>query len=271
MKLIAADRIGSDPDVRAAAIARFEREARITASLRSRSTIDLWDFGTAADGTWYYVMELLDGMDLRQLVGRHGPLPAGRIVHLLVQACASLGEAHDRGLVHRDIKPENLFACRLADEVDVLKVLDFGIVAEPQPAAGAAITRAGYINGTPGYMAPEQARARPLDGRADLYALGCVAYWLACGCDVFDGEPYELIAHQLSTAPTPPSRFVRDLPPGLEQLILDCLAKDPGQRPQNARVLAQRLRALDIPADAAWPPETAQAWWTAHLPPGGAA
>jgi len=168
---------------------RFEQEARITAALRSRHTIELYDYGVAPDGTFYYVMELMDGLDLRQLVERHGRQPLGRVVAILRAACQSLGEAHDRGLVHRDIKPENIYLCRRADEVDIVKVLDFGLARTTQRASGqAGLTQAGMIQGTPYTMSPEQIEERALDGRSDLYSLACVAMWLLTGQEVFEGE-----------------------------------------------------------------------------------
>ncbi|HEX3776507.1 MAG TPA: protein kinase, partial [Polyangiaceae bacterium] len=187
---------------------RFRREAQSLATLRSRNTIELFDYGVTADGTCFYVMELLDGMDLESLVEKYGPQPAARVIHFLIQACNSLAEAHDAGLVHRDIKPANLYVCRVADEVDVIKVLDFGLVraalskenqqleaargantvppgAASQPTALQAkdvrLTQMGQAMGTPAFMAPEQALGYEADGRADLYALGCIGYWLLTG------------------------------------------------------------------------------------------
>ena len=187
--------------------ARFFTEARITASLRSRNTIELYDYGTAPDGSFYYVMELLDGLDLRKLVLDHGPLPAGRVIHLLLQACRSLAEAHGLGLVHRDIKPENLFACRRADEVDVIKVLDFGIVSVQSRAWSAKVSNPEFVVGTPATMSPEQAQGEPLDGRSDIYALGCVAYWLLTASEVFrQADPVRLILAHIHDVPEAPSR-----------------------------------------------------------------
>lgn len=241
---------------------RFIREAQTTASLRARSTIRLFDFGIAPDGTCYYVMELLDGLDLRQLVVRHGPAPAGRVVAILVQALGSLAEAHDRGLVHRDIKPENLFLCRYADEVDVVKVLDFGLVAPVAPAADTRLTAAGMVNGTPGTMSPEQALGRALDGRSDLYSLGCVAYWLLTGREVFAGDSaVELMAQHIGAEVPDPRRITPGIPDDLARIVLDCLAKDPGMRPAGAREMAAALARASIPAGQAWPADAAADWW----------
>ncbi|HEY5951807.1 MAG TPA: serine/threonine protein kinase, partial [Kofleriaceae bacterium] len=176
---------------------RFRREAQTLASMRSRHTIELYDYGVTDDGTFFYVMELLDGLDLSELVQQDGPQPAARVIAIISQACQSLAEAHDAGLLHRDIKPANIELCRAADEVDIVKVLDFGIVHNiadpvapvritsptktPQSDSGPRLTTEGVVIGTPGYIPPEQAVAAPLDSRGDLYALGCVAWYLLTG------------------------------------------------------------------------------------------
>jgi serine/threonine protein kinase len=266
-RITAARLTGGDADRIAEARTRFATEARITASLRSRNTIELFDYGTTADGGFYYVMELLDGMDLRALVEQHGQLPVGRVIHLLLQACSSLAEAHDRGLVHRDIKPENIYTCRRADEVDVVKVLDFGIVAVQDRDVG--VTKRGFVVGTPSTMSPEQARGEPLDGRSDLYALGCVAYWLLTGTEVFrlDGQMELILAHLNDQPEAPSFRAGRTLPDGLNELVLACLAKSRESRPADARALATALRAIVIPAGEAWDAGRAAAWWKEHMPP----
>ena len=261
---------------------RFRREAQTVATLRSRNTIELYDYGATDDGTFFYVMELLDGVDLDKLVRQHGELPAARVIHLLVQACHSLAEAHDAGLLHRDIKPANLVACRAADEVDVLKVLDFGIVQvmneapDPvinisidKPNPGQRLTQVGSVVGTPGYIAPEAAYGeRTIDGRADLYALGCVAWWLLTRSEVFprQDEDARVIAH--AKDPVPPLRPVVKgwLPVELERIVESLLAKRPQERPDDARALAKQLRAIPIPAEHAWTDERAQAWWREHRP-----
>jgi serine/threonine-protein kinase len=266
-ELLAKD--GSD-DSRSTALARFEREARSTAALQSPHTIGLYDFGVTDDGTFYYVMELLQGIDVETLVEKHGPICPARVVHLLRQACASLAEAHDAGLIHRDIKPANLFVCRLGLELDFVKVLDFGLVRHdprgPVQGASAKLTGEGYVVGTPAYMAPEQAESEgQVDARADLYSLGCVAYWLLTGKLVFqhDSAMRMLIDH-IKTTPKPPSTHLdTPLPEELEQVIMDCLAKDPLQRPASAMDLADRLAACDVPP---WTQPQAQVWWREHLP-----
>lgn len=257
---------GVQPEEAAEIRKRFEQEAKITASLRARSTVELFDFGVAADGTFFYVMELLDGMDLRALVEKHGPQPAGRVIHILSGLLGSLAEAHDRGLVHRDIKPENIFVCRRADEVDVIKVLDFGLVRIAKAPENARLTQAGMINGTPSTMAPEQAMGRDLDGRTDLYAVGCVACWLLTGSDLFSADnAIELLTKHINEAPVPLRERNDAIPEELAILIEGCLAKDPARRPPDARTLASALEALVLPPGQAWTPRRAATWW-AQLP-----
>jgi hypothetical protein len=248
---------------------RFEREAQVTASLQSPHTVALFDFGRAADGTYYYVMELLDGLDLQALVERYGPVPAGRVCHLLAQACHSLAEAHDAGLVHRDIKPANILACHYSREYDFVKVLDFGLVSlgsEATDSRHPRLTAQGVLGGTPTYLAPEVAEGRPADARADLYALGCVAYWLLTGRPVFEGEsPLAIMLAHVRDRPVPPSQVSElAVPPELEELILACLEKDPSKRPRSADEL--RLRFLSCPPAGTWTQEHARKWWEVHRP-----
>jgi serine/threonine protein kinase len=262
---------------------RFRREAETLASLRSRNTIEIFDYGVAEDGTFFYVMELLDGMDFDTLSKNHGPQPAARVIHLLAQACSSLAEAHDAGLVHRDIKPANLFICRAADEVDVVKVLDFGLVRASGGALPSVtlsdermhstppelgITRAGGLMGTPLYMAPEQALGQAIDGRADLYALGCVAFYLLTGSPVFSAEtPMTILISHVSKPPPDLRSAVKGwLPEELETVLRSCLAKAPADRPSNARTLGAALRAIPIPAEHAWSEKAAHEWWAENHP-----
>jgi serine/threonine-protein kinase len=262
---------------------RFRREAQTLASMKSRHTIAIFDYGVTDDDVFYYVMELLDGLDLESLIMRYGPQPAARVIQLLAQACASLAEAHDAGLLHRDIKPPNLFACRAADEVDVMKLLDFGIVQtrnEPPRTASAdklaiaetpRLTQLGAMLGTPGFMAPEQILGMQLDGRADLYSLGCVAWWLLTGREVYDREAGEAKLHQQHIfEPLPSLRGMcgeQWLPDELERVIASCLGKEPAERPADARALAAQLRAIEIPAQHAWTEAVAQRWWQSYRPP----
>ncbi|MBX3465414.1 MAG: serine/threonine protein kinase [Planctomycetes bacterium] len=277
VKLVKPELLGAagGDDEQRTVLTRFEREARATAALRSPHTVSLYDFGVADDGAFYYVMELLEGLDLETLVERYGPAPPARAVHLLAQACDSLAEAHAAGLVHRDVKPANIYACRLGLTLDFVKVLDFGLVAGAKFArtpGSARLTGEGFIVGTPAFMAPEMVSEGEVDARADIYALGCVAYWLLTGKHVFESErPMQVMIDHARTQPLPPSRrFERPLPPALDEVVLACLAKAPAERPQDALELKRRLLAA---VDEPWTQERARAWWEerlpAHLPPLG--
>ncbi len=244
---------------------RFEREARITAGLRSLHTVELYDFDVTEDGTLYYAMELLEGTDLQALVERFGPLSPSRVVHLLLHATDSLAEAHERGLVHRDIKPSNLFVCRRGMQCDVLKVLDFGTVKELDLRGSDGMTRDGQYVGTPAFSAPEVAFGT-VDARSDLYGLGAVAWWLLTGDHVFADalEPWQQIqAHRDSPVPAIADVTPLPVPVALEELVRRCLAKSPSDRPASALELARRLHALELPP---WTSEQAEAWWLEHLP-----
>jgi serine/threonine-protein kinase len=259
----------SSPERRGVIQTRFEREAQATAAMRSPHTIQLYDFGVADDGTFYYVMELLDGFDLDALVQRFGPLPAERAVHLLRQVCHSLAEAHASALIHRDLKPANVYVCRYGRDVDFVKVLDFGLVKarDDQHPADLKLTAENAVGGTPAFMAPEQALGdRPVTGRSDLYAVGCLAYWMLTGRLVFEGKSaMDTMVQHIQAVPLPPSQRTEvAVPAALEQLVLACLAKDPADRPASAEELRERLDA--IPLAEAWTPTRAQRWWDTHRP-----
>ena len=247
---------------------RFKREAQITASLRSPHTIELYDFGITQNGSFYYVMEYLRGLDLDQLVTKYGPLPPERVIHLLRQAADSLGEAHQSGLIHRDIKPSNLFITRMGLQSDFLKVLDFGLVKRERRSLNqeSNLTNEGITTGTPAFMAPELGLGKKeIDIRSDIYALGCVGYWLLTGLLVFEGStPMEILVEHVKSPPVPPSRRTEiEIPPQLDELILACLQKDPDKRPQN---MAEFLRYLNECNCRPWTPEKADGWWKTHLP-----
>jgi serine/threonine-protein kinase len=268
VKLIRRDAIGSDAVTVDNVVERFEREAQATAELQSPHTVDLYDFGTSSDGTLYYVMELLDGVDLGTLVERFGPLEPERVVRVLRQVCESLDEAHGRGLVHRDIKPANIYLCRYALRYDFVKVLDFGLVKRHEKLEGdseLSLTRAGAITGTPSFVAPEIALDKePVAGRADIYALGCVAYWLLTGRLVFDAAtPVGMIVAHINEQPSPPSAHTElPVPEALDALVLECLAKEPEGRPASAGELARRLDSIELPTQ--WTDERAARWWNSH-------
>lgn len=272
IKLIRPEILGArDPGSRDLLLRRFEREAQATALMRSAHTMALYDFGVADDGTFYYVMELLEGFDLDELVRRFGPVPAERAVYFLRQLCASLAEAHEAGLIHRDIKPANVYACRYGREVDFIKVLDFGLVKRgSQPKKGAGeVTADDGPSGTPAFMSPEQALGEEqVDARSDLYAVGGVAYWLLTGTLVFRGTtPVETVVMHVHSEPEPPSRRTDlPIPAELEAIVLDCLAKKPGHRPQTADELAARLASVPLARE--WTARRAREWWDRHRPAG---
>jgi hypothetical protein len=260
---------GANPEESKTILKRFELEARATASLSSAHTIGLYDFGVADDGTFYYVMELLDGLDCERLVRRFGALPAGRVIHLMSQICESLQEAHAMGLIHRDVKPANIYVCRSGSRYDFVKVLDFGLVAHRRApsAPELRLTLPEQAMGTPEFMPPEVALGQEIDGRTDLYGVGCVAYWLATGRSAFQGSNfYEIVSKHLHVAPDPPSHHAPNgMPPELDALILRCLEKTPGQRPESAQALGRELAA--VPLTEPWRDEHAEAWWAEHLRP----
>ena len=266
IKLIRPEMLGgTDPRAAGRAIERFRREAEAAAMLRSPHTVDIYDFGVTDDHRLYLVMELLAGMDLDKLVGRHGPMPAPRVVHVLRQICDSLGEAHALGLTHRDIKPANIHLGRVGLRDDVAKVLDFGLarLAEPEPDRATTVTVEGVVLGTPAYMAPEMATGGRIDARTDLYAVGCVAYYLLTGEQVFTGDTImSVVSQHVHAAPVPPSRRTElPIPERLEEIVLACLAKQPDERPQSAAQLLHSLAAVDGPV---WTDEDAHRWWQRH-------
>ncbi|MEN9580173.1 MAG: hypothetical protein RJA70_3182 [Pseudomonadota bacterium] len=239
----------------------FAKEARATASLRSPHTIQVYDFGLTREGAFFYVMELLDGLDLRTLVERFGRQPAERAAALMMQVCHSLAEAHDRNFVHRDVKPANIFLCHWGNDYDFVKVLDFGLVMDTHPTADELEDEQRLV-GTPLVMAPEMVRFKaPVDARADLYALGCVGYWLLTAQPVFEAITRHdiLVMHAHQKPVTPSKRIDGDVHLGLEALIMSCLEKNPNKRPQSANELKAALAALKF--DREWTPERANAWW----------
>lgn len=246
---------------------RFEREARATAALRNPHTVALYDFGVTADNMFYYVMELLEGIDLQTLVDRHGPMHPGRVRNILIQVCESLEEAHRLGMVHRDIKPRNIFLSKLGWQHDFAKVLDFGLVKTALREDESMMTMDGSATGTPAYMAPEVALGgAKVDGRTDIYSLGCVAYFMLTGGLVFpEATPTAMALAHVQKPPSPMSeRTELPVPLGLEQVILACLDKDPEKRPKSAQDLARRLERLnDVPQFCR---DMAATWWETNIP-----
>jgi serine/threonine-protein kinase len=247
---------------------RFEREARATAALSSPHTIDVFDYGMTQDQTFYYAMELLVGRDLETLVREFGPVPADRSLFLLRQVCHSLADAHARGLVHRDIKPANIYVCRRGLDYDFVKVLDFGLVkVQDSRSVRLTLDAPGQTTGTPAYMAPEIIEGAPdVDRRADVYALGCVAYYMLTGQLVFEADtPMKMLLQHLQARPLPPSsRTELDIPPEIDALVLACLEKNPDNRPQDATELL--VRVSGCPTCGTWSDDAARNWWEAHLP-----
>ena len=245
-------------------LARFEREVQITAQLSHPNTVAIYDYGRTPDGLFYYAMEYLDGINLEDLVREYGPQPAGRVLAILDQVCGALSEAHERGLVHRDVKPANVILTERGGEPDVAKVVDFGLVrpvVTDDPRS--TVSMPGVVTGTPLYLSPESLIApESSDPRGDLYALGAVGYLLVAGRPVFDGATVaEIVGHHLHTEPLPPSRRLgRPVPADLEAVLMQCLRKDPDERPSSARNLRERLRRCQVPP---WTSAEASEWWTA--------
>ena len=269
IKLIRAEMLAAEEGESAElAIKRFHREAEAAANLRSPHTVELFDFGITEDNTLYFVMELLEGVDLETLVREGGPLPARRVVHILRQTCESLAEAHERGLVHRDIKPANIHLGKTGVRHDFVKVLDFGLVKSVQQknTEDSLATAVGRTPGTPAYMPPEMSLGEPVDGRSDIYALGCVAYYLLTAQMVFDAtSAFQMIAKHLMNDPVPPSLRARvEVPQALEAVILKCLAKRPEDRYATVIELSNALAATRLPA---WTDEEAASLWNARQAP----
>lgn len=249
------------------ALERFEREVCSMARLSHQHTVDVYDYGHTADGTFYYVMEYLPGLNLAELVERFGPLPPERVIHFLQQTCAALAEAHRLGLVHRDLKPANIFAAERGGEFDYTKLLDFGLVIEDSQAdwlAREAPEPEHPFAGSPLYMAPEQLRgAGAVDVRSDVYSLGATGYFLLTGRPPFVGtSPLRVMLAHATDPVTPPSQLRSGVPGDLERLLLKCLQKRPENRFENVEDLRHELMYCQ---DAGlWTAERAAAWWQAY-------
>jgi serine/threonine-protein kinase len=261
--------LAPESQLHSAAARRFEREARLVSRLRHPNTVTLYEFDQTDDGLLYIVMEYIEGTSLKEVLQREGQISPARTIYVLRQLLKSLAEAHSLGIVHRDLKPGNLMLCHLHGEHDFVKVLDFGLVkhrAVPVTADDLRLSQTGTIHGTPSYLAPEIARGdTAVDGRADLYAVGCVAYWLLTGRLVFERETYPamLLAHA-TELPLPPSQHAaRSIPPALDDIVLSCLAKEPADRVPDAEDLRHRLAAVEFAAP--WTEARAAQWWEHHL------
>jgi serine/threonine-protein kinase len=264
-KFLSADSLDSGDTV----LKRFEREAKATAILESEHTIRLFDFGATQDGSFYYVMEFLNGLNLEELVSQFGPVLPERAVYLLIQVCGALEEAHADNMIHRDIKPANIFVCKKGLQYDFVKVLDFGLVrnAALDGPQDTRLTADGRIPGTPAYLPPEAvSQTLQMDARADIYSLGCVAYWLLSGALVFEEtDPLRTILDHVNTEPALLStRTELPIPPELDELVRACLEKQPDRRPQSVGELSQRLKELEFLNK--WSQERAESWWKINLP-----
>lgn len=243
-------------------IARFQREAQLASQLTHPNTIEVFDYGVTPEGIFYYVMEYIDGLSLDQLVGQYGPLPPARVAYILKQVCYSLREAHAMEMVHRDLKPQNIMLCHRGGEADVVKVLDFGLVRMVEPTESQKITVFALVAGTPLYIAPERLSDPEIaDPRSDIYSLGGVAFFLLTGRDVFQGKTIaEILAQVMKTTPPRPSDYAAsDIPPEIDQLVLDCLAKTPDDRPASITELLEKLEG--IAALTTWQAADAERWW----------
>ncbi len=259
IKLLDVDKVND------ASIQRFEREVQITCQLNHPNTVAIYDYGRTPEGVFYYAMEYLDGINLQSLVERYGPQPEGRVIHILLQLCGSLFEAHTLGLVHRDIKPANLMLNRRGCESDVLKVLDFGLVKAVDEEKQANLTSANSLTGTPLYMAPEAIQTpNSVDSRSDLYAVGAVGYYLLTGTPVFSATGIVELCHMhVDSQPMPPSeRLGKPVSEELENALLRCLEKMRSKRPPTARDLAHML--LRCPTANQWSQDDADNWWGRH-------
>ena len=245
-------------------IARFEREVQLASSLSHPNTIEIFDYGRTRDGLLYYAMEYLDGLTVAELVAREGAVPVARTVHILRQVCAALTEAHGKGIVHRDISPENIMVCRHGGQLDFVKVLDYGLVKQMDPKQVTRdLTRGLRIVGTPLYMAPERLRdPADVDPRADIYAVGAVAYFMLSGRRMFAAtDDLALASLILNEAPAPLAEAAaQPIPPELERLVMSCLAKRRDHRTQRVADLADAFEALA--AEHRWTQADAEAWWS---------
>ena len=233
-----------------------------TTVLNHPNTIAIYDYGRTPEGVFYYAMEFLDGMDLDDLVERDGPQPPGRVANILIQVCASLHEAHTSGLVHRDIKPGNIVINVRGGVHDFVKVLDFGLVKAVDNKRQQTLTSEGSFTGTPLYLSPEGINSpASVDARSDIYAVGAAGYFLLTGKPLFEAESVvEVIMHQVNTMPEPPSaRIGEALDSELEAIIMQCLSKNPAERPRSAKELERMLH--NCACVASWSEEDAEHWW----------
>ena len=264
--------MGTEGENAKTAIARFEKEVKLSSSLNHPNTITIFDYGHCANHTFYYAMEMLEGMDLQKLIEKYGPLPSSRAVFIFKQVCGSLAEAHSKGIIHRDLKPSNVFITQRGGLYDFVKVLDFGLAKEfrkaheEAEASQTGLTQAGALLGTPRYIAPESVHSQgQVDGRTDIYMLGAVAYWFLTGHPPFEStSSVDLLVDHVKTIPRRPSQISEiPIPDGMDSIVMKRLEKSPDDRFQTAGELAE---ALDpIPGLKPWTQQDAKQWWTLHL------
>lgn len=259
IKVIRAEKAG-DPQV----LARFEREVQATAKLSHWNSIDIYDYGRTADGTFYYVMEYLPGHNIGEIIADYGPMSAGRVVFLMRQVCDALAEAHGHGLVHRDIKPANIFCAYRGGMFDVAKLLDFGLAKPLSDVQEAGLTQEGTITGSPLFMSPEQATGgNEVDERSDIYSLGAVMYLMVTGKPPFDyQQPIKVLVAHASETPVSPREINPSIPLELEEIIMRCLEKQPDDRFQDVATLAEQLE--HVPLTDSWSSKLASEWWTCN-------
>jgi serine/threonine-protein kinase len=248
-------------------IARFEREVQLASSLSHPNTVEIFDYGRTRDGLFYYAMEYLDGLTVAEVLARQSPIPVARAVHLLRQVCAALAEAHARGIVHRDVKPENIMVCRYGGVYDFVKLLDFGLVKHVADKHSRDLTRTLRILGTPLYMAPERLRnPADVDARADIYALGAVAFLMLTGRRLFEsGDDLELTTRILNEEPARVAEAApQPIPLELDLIVGACLEKKRELRPQRVVDLLEAFDALA--QEHRWTQREAQEWWKTALP-----
>ncbi|MDJ0851851.1 MAG: serine/threonine protein kinase [Myxococcota bacterium] len=242
-------------------LVRFEREVQLMSQLHHPNTVQIYDYGRTPEGVFYYVMEYLRGLTLADIIDIEGRLPAARVVFILQRLAAVLEEAHGIGLIHRDIKPLNILLCRAGNQADIVKLLDFGLVKDVRTRDEMELTSPELVGGTPPYIAPERLRdPRSADPRCDLYSLGGVAYNLLSGKPVFDGSsPMEICYKVLQEDPVPVSDLVPGVPPELADLVMQCLEREPDDRPGGAGEIIGRLEELSL--HHRWGMAEARAWW----------
>ena len=235
-----------------------------TAKLSHWNSIDIFDYGRTADGTFYYVMEFLPGHNIGEIVKDYGPMPAARVVYLMRQVCNALAEAHSHGLVHRDIKPANIFCAYRGGMFDVAKLLDFGLAKPMTDVQEAGLTQEGTITGSPLFMSPEQATGgNAVDERSDIYSLGAVMYLMVTGRPPFDyQQPIKVLIAHASETPTSPRDLNPSIPVELEEIIMRCLEKQPEDRFQDVVTLEEQLE--HVPLTDPWSSKLASAWWNCN-------